>query len=670
MTSHYDDYDVKIELIKRSNDQEKIIGIARNDSDWHVRQFAVAYIDDEEILKDILIDDSITSVSIKAMERIDDVNFLIDVCLNNPFSHIRLATLNRIIDESLLLEENLAKLLESVALNDPNDFIVKSAVENSCFNNQKALAGIARSGHDEEIRNIAVSKITDEETLSDFALNDSNVFTRRKAILNPNLSDFDVLREAIRNDDDEFNRYWACEKITDKDYLIKLIFDESFYPRLEDLSHNSNLDCEDYFKGIYESSDDEYTRLACVNVIRDESFLDDVVLNESDDKIRLEAIKNKGFSNQAILKDLIFSESNPKILFCAVSKISDEDTLVKYIKTHLNDDKATLEAILNIRDIELLIELSKNPNARIRLHAVRSLSNNFKEGHDSILRDIALSDENRDVCLEAARAITDPSDLIGIAEKSSDDEIRILALKAIQAPRLLDSFLFVRDSNADTFFEEKLKSLALDEKDGDVRRIAISKLGDKQTLDRIASSRGNDSRVAKRRLNTLFEDIKRIDNDYLLKKLISSRDSDVSYVARKTFDDLINSQKHIDEINQTSDIERLKSIFNNDFNYYVRCEAEGRLERLLFNIRLDEINEKANQEKFMDIIMDDTFPMEIRSKAFSKINDERFKEDSNKIVLSSREMKCPDCGGVDIACDRLGFYCRDCGLVIHEIRKS
>ena len=171
-------YDV-MELIKRSDNQEEIIDIAQNDSDWHIRQFAVAYIEDDEALKDILINDSINSVSIKAMEQISDIDFLIDVCLNNPFSHIRLATLNRIIDESLLLPSDLTSLLNDVALNDPNEFIVKLAVENTNFNNPEIIMAIAESGRDVEIRKLAVSKITDENSLSDFALNDSDVLKHK-----------------------------------------------------------------------------------------------------------------------------------------------------------------------------------------------------------------------------------------------------------------------------------------------------------------------------------------------------------------------------------------------------------------------------------------------------------------------------------------------------------
>ena len=168
MASYYEHYDIKNELIKRSNNQEKIIDVARNDSDWHVRLFAVAYIEDEEVLKDILVNDSIQFVSIKAMEQISDIDFLVDTCLNNPFSHIRLATLNRIIVESLLSESDLADLLNHVALNDPNDFIVKIALENTDSYDPETIMLIAKSMRDEEIRKIAVSKITDGKILSDF----------------------------------------------------------------------------------------------------------------------------------------------------------------------------------------------------------------------------------------------------------------------------------------------------------------------------------------------------------------------------------------------------------------------------------------------------------------------------------------------------------------------
>ena len=74
----------------------------------------------------------------------------------------------------------------------------------------------------------------------------------------------------------------------------------------------------------------------------------------------------------------------------------------------------------------------------------------------------------------------------------------------------------------------------------------------------------------------------------------------------------------------TYDISTLKDISQNDFNYLVRSEAEGKLEKILFHIRLDEIGNEFNQEKLKAIVNDEGFSLEIRRKALLKINDEDF----------------------------------------------
>ena len=78
----------------------------------------------------------------------------------------------------------------------------------------------------------------------------------------------------------------------------------------------------------------------------------------------------------------------------------------------------------------------------------------------------------------------------------------------------------------------------------------------------------------------------------------------------------------IDEINS------LKDIALNDFNYFVRSEAEGRLEKLLFNVRLNEVGTKENQDKFRAIYLDESFPYENRKKALLKIKDKDFLKDN------------------------------------------
>ena len=223
-------------------------------------------------------------------------------------------------------------------------------------------------------------------------------------------------------------------------------------------------------------------------------------------------------------------------------------------------------------------------------------------------------------------------DLIDVASDCGDRQIRLAALENMKAGRLLDEFLFtsrgsVRNSLEDLFYDSKLNHLALDDDDGGVRKGAISKLTSKQILDRIISLDNEDSAFARERLNTLFEDIKRIDRKSLLEILISSEDSDVSFMAQETLDDLSQWKDRIKMVNEIEDIDKLKDIAENDFNYYVRCEAEGKIENILFNIRLDEINSPNNQERLKDIAMDNTFSAEIRRKALSKINDKSFLTD-------------------------------------------
>ena len=627
------DSNENIELIRRSDNMEKIIEMAKDDPDWQVRQFAVCRVEDDEVLKDIFMNDDVPAVRTAAMERIGDIDFLVDNCLNNPFSYIRLAILNRISDESLLEDNQFNSLLKQVILNDPDDFIAKAAIENRKLDNQEILIDIAKSKRDISLRCAAISRFTDEGILIDYALYGSDALIRRAAISNINLSNNNVLGIIIKRESDEFNRRGACEKITDESYLRDLIFDRSCYPFLDVFSGNYRMPSDDYFMDVYENDADEYRRQVAVKFIADASYLVDIVLNETNDKIRFEAIKNRNFTNRKIINDLLSSETDEEVLCVLISKVSFEEALIEYVKSNPDDGKATLEAISKISDVEFLDELSGSANPKIRQQTVKSISNKpDRSRFRHILKRIALTDENREIALESVKAMQNNKDLIDVASDCGDRQIRLAALENMKAGRLLDEFLFtsrgpVRNSLEDLFYDSKLNHLALDDDDGEIRKAAISKLTSKQILDRIISLDNEDSAFARERLNTLFEDIKRIDRKPLLEILISSEDSDVSFIAQQTRDDLSQWKDRIKMVNEIEDIDKLKDIAENDFNYYVRCEAEGKIENILFNIRLDEINSPNNQEKLKDIAMDNTFSAEIRRKALSKINDKSFLTD-------------------------------------------
>lgn len=613
---------VKIELIKSFN-QEKIIDIAKNDPNWHVRLEAVENIDDENVLKGIVKDELASAVAVKAMERINDKEFLTDICLNYPDSHLRLATINRLSDESMLSKDELSSLLEKMLLNDSDDFVLKSICENPCLDNQEVLIEVAASSNNEMLQRQVIRKITDENILANFALNNKNPYIRREAIQNPNLIDVDAICEIIRLDCDEFNRIMAIYKIPNEESLLGIVYRKSLHHRLHEIAQNTNFLLNDYFLDVLENESDEYKRQVAVNFIKDKDILDDIVLNESNEEIRANVIKNNNFDSQDILERLITVESSPKVLFEVVSKIQNQELLIDFIKNNLEYDEVIVKAISKVTNLEALEELSSYPDSRIRLETVKRISK--LKNNDGMLLEIALAETDERICLEAINSMNFRNDLIEVADRRQERNIRLSALNRIKPKRLLDNYRrFMPDLLTDQPFEVTLRNMALNDDDLEVRKVATSKINDKEVLDGIISIGDDTTPVAQERLNSLFEDIKRIDNDFILKELVESSDGDVSSMAQATLDDLGSWENRIDKINEINDVDALKEIAKNDFNYFVRCEAEGKLEKLLFNIRLDEIENESNQEKLKCIVKDDDFSFEIRRKALFKITDEYF----------------------------------------------
>lgn len=619
-----DSRDAKIELIKKSYNQEKIADIAKNDPDWHVRIVAVEHVNNENVLKEIVNTELTSSVAIKAMENINDIEFLSGICLNHPDSYLRLACINRISDESLFPKEELASLLDGMLLNDSDEYVLKSVCENPNLVNQKVLIEAAKSTDSELLKRSAIKKIINEDILTDFALNDKNPYVRREAILNPNLVSLNALYEIIRLDDNEFNRIMAIYKIPNKESLLEMVFKKPLQYRLSEIAQNTTFSLNDYFLNILKNGSDEYKRQVAVNFITDEDVLEDIISNEANDSIRADAIGNKNFANQTVLEKLISCESNAEILFEVVCKIESQDALTEYVRNHLEYNEVIVKAVSRLNDLELLEKLVVSSDSRIRLESVRRISK--IENSRYILRNVALTEDEAEICFEAINAMDIRNDLIEVASNRLEKEIRMAALKNIKSKRLLDNYLglMVQNSSNNMSFESNLRNMALSDDDGDIRRIATAKLDEKDILVEIASSDDISSLEAQKRLDSLFEDIKCIKDERILNRLVSSDDGDVSNIALRQLEDLETWKGRIAKISEINDVDVLKDISANDFNYLVRNEAEGKLEKLLFNIRLDEIDSDSNQEKLKNIVVDESFSLEIRRKALLKITDEEF----------------------------------------------
>ena len=503
---------------------------------------------------------------------------------------------------------------------ESNEIVLKSLCENPNLDNQETLINAVFSIDDADIQRMLLRKITDENLLADFALNNRNPFIRREAIQNPNLTNLNTISEIIKNDDDELNRVLAIYKIPDGEALLEIIFNKSLYHRLPQIARNTDFLSDDYFLRILKNETDEYLHQVAVSFINDSEILDDIVLNEYCDSIRADAIKNHNFTNQKILNELILNETCPAILLEVVSKIENQELLKNFIVDNLKSDEIIFKAISRVNDIELLNDLSSHHDFKIRMESVKRISQ-FGDV-DAILKDVALTESNEKICLIAISAMKVRNDLIEVVLNRPEKNIRISALKQINDIKLIGNYF---GSGFNPSAEESaLNEMALNDKDCDIRKIATDKITDKHVLDEIASGGDVNRFEAQKRLNTLFEDIKRIEHEKSLVMLTQNSDNDVSALAKATLDDLYLWEERLSKINEIEDVDALKDIAANDFNYFVRLEAEGKLEKILFHIRLDEIDSEFHQEKLKDIVMDEEFGPEIRNKALLNINDEIF----------------------------------------------
>ena len=414
----------------------------------------------------------------------------------------------------------------------------------------------------------------------------------------------------------------AIYKIKDCENLAEIVYHKDVCPYLLEIAQNITFSTNDYFLNDFKNSDDGYKRQVDVLFIGDENFLEELVFSDNDE-VKASAIKNSNFNNQEILENLIKTESSEMVLLEVVSKIDNQEILIDYIKNNLKNDDVTVKAISRIKDLKFLEELLTNQDSKIQLEVVNRIIK--LTDNEKLLKNIALTKEDEEICLKAISAMNIRNDLIEVADFRIEKNIRMMALEKIKARPLLYNFTHpVRNSINDLPYDDKLKEIALTDEDVEIRCIATLKLNNELVLREIAHSNDVNSREAQNRLDSLFEDIKSLDSVYVLDNLAGCSDREVSRIAQETLDDLYTWKRRISKINEIGEINELKEIANNDFNYFVRNEAEGKLENILFNIRLDEIECDENQEKLKAIVCDDTFPIEIRKKALLKITDEDF----------------------------------------------
>ena len=248
---------------------------------------------------------------------------------------------------------------------------------------QKKLKRYALDDSSDEVREIAVSKISDLAVLFYIVKNDKSVNVVKKAI-----------QKAIENIDDE----------------------EELNNLFMELSKNE-IDYDEILKDSY--------------FITNQKVLSKLALKNPNRLLRLQAIN--GITNQKVLKQILLNDSYWRCRRAAAKKITNQDILV-YIALNDFDSDVRCEAIKRISDQDILVDLALNAfeDSDVRVEAIKRIS-------DLVILPEILSNQSGYVLHLVINEINDQLTLLEIAlyneevAEMLDEESRILyeALKEV-----------------------------------------------------------------------------------------------------------------------------------------------------------------------------------------------------------------------------------------------
>lgn len=269
---------------------------------------------------------------------------------------------------------------------------------------------------------------TDEDVLSDFALNGPHWTIRKEAVKNPNLSDPSILEKVLLSEKDDYVSFYAFSKLrvlnpdsrliiepkevrrcSDEDKLIDII-KNSIYSTPEIAGGNRIRQCEVYpylvcpdrrWKVRYEAANSP--------ILTDEDLLCDIALYDYDLRVRCGAINNPNLNNQEIFCYLALNDCKYSVRCDAAQYIKNEDVLKQII--------------------------DNDPKSCVRVHAIENP--NLKD--QSFLTGLAFNDYDYNVRMEAARKIADVDVLKEIFSKDCHGTVRQTVCECISDEEFLNS---------------------------------------------------------------------------------------------------------------------------------------------------------------------------------------------------------------------------------------
>lgn len=297
-----------------------------------------------------------TSIT-RAIRYITDEEFLKRLALKAQWATHRQAA---IINPNLKDEKALAK----IALRPISGFsnvTDRNKAETQCnifrainkINDDKQLEKIARYG-DKRVRPKALRKITSEEILTDFALNNDS--SRLREIAAGKISNQKVVCKILRQPNTCDVMKSAIRRSTNQEFLKSTALNEK-------LAHDR--------KSIWYC-------VAAISAITDEDILTYIAQTSRYPLLRKSAIGNPNLKDEDVLIDFLRYDVSAEVRMEAVKKITRQDALID-AALHEDSPKIIIEAVKRINSKNALREIIANNRyasdpASARLEALNRLS--------------------------------------------------------------------------------------------------------------------------------------------------------------------------------------------------------------------------------------------------------------------------------------------------------
>ena len=520
----------------------------------------------------------------------------------------------------------------------------------------------------------AIRRIQNPEILRNLLNHTEDPLILKAIIENSVLLDIENLRDFASNHEN-----WKVRLTAINTLVQDMEFREVWCEILESNQYDDYINRTD-LANIALKDENMHNRIVASLLIDDESVLQTVALNDSEEFVKIAAIN--GIENQEMLVNIIKKTYRPRVLYFASSKITDESKIMDLIKN--KDDTIVVEVVSQRLDEEKLIEMFDHVRVRAQRGIIQNIHNQqflidrvYKETdggiclfashniyNQNVLHDIVTDENLRNNIETFDRFISFPDDYFEYGEflhltvpLIKDDDLladivfnhpelnyaSTVAFNILNPSILADIFLkfplnFKHVSpKVEITDTEKLFELALNHPIEDTRIEATRRIFDKDKLERIIENDANDEvkQCALHNLNLDESEFSlQTESSLILAKVIKTIDDDSqlmelfklykNHIIRQAVCENIENEQLLKDIACHNFLKIASQAINN-------ISSQSVLEEIALNASLEGVSvyaiTKIDDDAILENIFENSNSYCCKINALSRITDEKYLDD-------------------------------------------